>query len=189
LPILLAGQRTAAALVTVQDLDYRGVGFVTPILGVIGADILDRYVVTLDFAPCRLDLEPLGGARTPRGPALAVTMVGGVATVRAAASDGFRGVAGAFALDTASNGGVRVRGAADAPRQTPTGTLAALSLDGALRRDLPAVVAGDLPEGVAGALGVQVLAGYRLRLDPGAGRLWLTPARGHEKGPDVAAGP
>jgi hypothetical protein len=38
------------------------------------------------------------------------------------------------------------------------------------------VVAGDLPEGVVGALGVQVLAGYRLRLDPQALRLWLTPA-------------
>jgi hypothetical protein len=189
LPVLLAGQRTAAAPVTVQDLDYRSVGFLTPILGVIGADILDRYVVTLDFAPCRLDLEPLGSAGKPLGPALAVTVVGGLPTVRAAASDGVRGVAGAFALDTASNGGVRARGAADAPRQKPAGTLLALSLDGALRRDLPAVVAGELPDGVVGALGVQVLAGYRLRLDPGARRLWLTPAVGHEKGPDVSAGP
>lgn len=189
LPVLLAGQRTAAAPVTVQDLDYRSVGFFTPILGVIGADILDRYVVTLDFAPCRLDLEPLGSAVKPRGPALAVTVVGGVPTVQAAAADGVRGVAGAFAMDTASNGGVRARGAADAPRQKPAGTLAALSLDGALRRDLPVVVAGELPDGVVGALGVQVLAGYRLRLDPGSGRLWLTPAADHEKGPDVAAGP
>ncbi|MGR4865729.1 hypothetical protein [Caulobacter sp. LARHSG274] len=189
LPVLLAGQRTAPGPVTVQDLDYRNVGFFTPILGVIGADILGRYVVTLDFAPCRLDLELLGSAGRPRGRGLGVTVVGGVATVQAAASDGVGGVAGAFALDTASNGGVRARGPADAPRQKPAGTLPALSLDGVLRRDLPAVVAGELPDGVVGALGVQVLAGYRLRLDPAAGRLWLTPVAGHEKGPDVSAGP
>jgi hypothetical protein len=175
LPVRLAGQRTAAAPVAVQDLDYRGVGFFTPIAGVIGADILDRYVVTLDFAPCRLTLEPLTRRGEPPPGALAVAMVGGVPTVLAAASDGLRGVSGPFALDTASRGGVRARGAADAPRQKPAGTLRGLSLDGVLRQDVPAVVAGALPDGVVGAIGVEVLAAYRLRLDPGAGRLWLMP--------------
>jgi hypothetical protein len=175
LPVRLAGQRVDAAPITVQSLDYRAVGFSTPIIGVIGADILDRYAITLDFSPCRLRLErpgtPLGA---PNG-GLPVAMVGGVPTVVAAASDGLGGLEGPFALDTASAGGVRARGAADGPRQKPAGILRGLSLNGALRQDLPAVVAGDLPDGVVGALGVQVLAAYRLRLDPKALRLWLTP--------------
>jgi hypothetical protein len=176
LPVRLAGQRVEAAPIVVQNLDYRAVGFSTPIVGVIGADILDRYTLTLDFSPCRLRLERPGTRRRRRQPGgLPVRMVGGTPTILAAASNGLKGVSGPFALDTASAGGVRARGAADGPRQKPAGTLRGLSLDGTLRQDLPAVVAGDLPDGVVGALGVQVLAAYRLRLDPKALRLWLTP--------------
>jgi hypothetical protein len=201
LPVRVAGQMTDATLVTVVDLDYRSVGFSTPIAGVIGADVLDRYVLTLDFAPCRLSLEALGSnaggsnARAPgggrRGGVMTVTMVGGVPTVAGAASDGVGGVSGPFALDTASQGGVRARGPADAPRQKPAGILPALSLGGVVRQDVPAVVAGDLPPGVVGAIGVQVLAAYRLRLDPRALRLWLLPSEGpdKEKGPGVSAEP
>ena len=186
LPVRVAGQTVEAAPIAVQSLDYRAVGFSTPITGVIGADILDRYVVTLDFAPCRLTLERPEAATGGRTGALRVAMVGGVPTVVAAASDGRKGVSGPFALDTASGGGVRARGAADGPRQKPAGALRALSLDGVLRQDVPAVVAGDLPDGVVGALGVEVLSAYRLRLDPQALRLWLTPK---EKGPGVFAEP
>jgi hypothetical protein len=198
LPVRLAGRRVDAAPITVQSLDYRAVGFSTPIMGVIGADILDRYALTLDFSPCRLRLDRPGGPLRGRKGGLPVMLVGGVPTVLAAASDGLRGVQGPFALDTASAGGVRARGAADGPRQKPSGILGVLSLDGTLRRDLPAVRAGALPDGVVGAIGVQVLAGYRLRLDPGPRRLWLTPVpgsrragkeTGNEKGPGVTAEP
>lgn len=178
LPVRLAGQSLAAAPITVQNLDYRAVGFSTPIVGVIGADVLDRYTLTLDFSPCRLRLERPGGPRRAPAGGLPVAMVGGVPTILAAASNGLQRVSGPFALDTASAGGVRARGAADGPRQKPAGTLRGLSVDGALRQGLPAVVAGDLPDGVVGAIGVQVLAAYRLRLDPGALRLWLTPVAG-----------
>jgi hypothetical protein len=190
-PVRLAGQATGQTPVTVADLDYRSVGFSTPIAGVIGADVLDRYVLTLDFAPCRIRLEALGPSPGPSGGALPVTMVGGVPTVAGAASDGLRGVFGPFALDTASQGGVRARGAADAPRQKPAGVLPALSLDGVVRQDVPAVVAGDLPPGVVGAIGVQVLAAYHLKLDPRTLRLWLTPSgeAAKEKGPGVSAEP
>jgi len=176
LPVRLAGQTVEAAPIAVQSLDYRAVGFSTPIVGVIGADILDRYTLTLDFSPCRLRLDRPGEVSLDgRKGGLPVTMVGGTPTILAAASDGLTGVSGPFALDTASAGGVRARGAADGPRQKPAGTLSGLSLAGTLRQDLPAVVAGDLPDGVVGAIGVQVLAAYRLRLDPKALRLWLTP--------------
>ena len=175
LPVRVAGQASGETPVAVVDLDYRSVGFSTPIVGVIGADVLDHYVLTLDFAPCRVRLEALGPSPGPPGGALPVTMVGGVPTVAGAASDGLRGVSGPFALDTASQGGVRARGAADAPRQKPAGVLPALSLDGVVRQDVPAVVAGDLPPGVVGAIGVQVLAAYHLKLDPRALRLWLIP--------------
>lgn len=189
LPVRLAGQRVETAPILVTDLDYRSVGFVAPIAGVIGADILDRYVVVIDFAPCRLRLEPLGSKDTmPSGRPLPVTVVGGVPTVQATASDGFTSLSGAFALDTASNGGVRARGDADGPRQKPAGVLAGLSLDGRLRQRVPAVRAGDLPQGVTGAVGVAILSEYSLRLDAQAGRLWLTPTP-KEKGPGVSARP
>ncbi|WP_165184642.1 hypothetical protein [Caulobacter soli] len=175
LPVRVAGRKVDAAPIAVQNLDYRAVGFSTPIMGVIGADILGRYGLALDFSPCRLRLERPGRVRGGWKGGLPVTIVGGVPTVLAAASNGLHGISGPFALDTASAGGVRARGAADGPRQKPVGTLSGLSLNGALRQDLPAVVAGDLPAGVVGAIGVRVLAGYRLRLDPTALRLWLTP--------------
>jgi hypothetical protein len=175
LPVRLAGQDVGAAPIIVQNLDYRAVGFPTPIVGVIGADILDRYTLTLDFSPCRLRLERPAVRRRRQPGGLPVRMIGGTPTILAAASNGLKGVSGPFALDTASAGGVRTRGAADGPRQKPAGALRGLSLDGTLRQDLPAVVAGDLPDGVVGAIGVQVLAAYRLRLDPKALRLWLTP--------------
>lgn len=191
LPVRLAGQRVEATPIRVADLDYRGVGFIAPIAGVIGADILNRYQVVIDFAPCRLRLEPWGQTQHPGGPALPVTLVGGVATVQATASDGFTSLTGAFALDTASNGGVRARGDAEGPRQTPVGMLAGLSLDGRLRQRVVAVRAGDLPQGVAGALGVKLLSDYRLHLDVRAGRLWLMPVldAAKEKGPGVSARP
>jgi hypothetical protein len=198
LPVRLAGQTVEGAPVTVQSLDYRAVGFSTPIVGVIGADILNGFALTLDFSPCRLRLETPGTALKGRKGGLPVTMVGGVPTIPAAASDGLSGLAGPFALDTASNGGVRARGAANGPRQKPAGTLRGLSMDRTLRQNVPAVVAGALPDGVAGAIGVRVLAGYRLSLDPKALRLWLTPVAastkddeksGKEKGPGVTAEP
>lgn len=196
LPVRLAGQRVEAAPIKVTDLDYRGVGFIAPIAGVIGADILDRYVVVIDFAPCRLRLDPAGQTPRPTGPALPVTLVGGVPTVQATASNGFTSLTGAFALDTASHGGVRARGEAEAPRQTPVGVLAGLSLGGRLRQRVTAVRAGELPPGVSGALGVAILSDYRLHLDVRAGRLWLIPGREtpqdatpKEKGPGVSARP
>ncbi len=194
LPVVVAGQQASGTSVSIEDLDYRGVGFLTPIIGVIGADILDRYIVTLDFAPCRLRLEPLGSMPSHDRGAIRVVMVGGVPTIPAAASDGLTAVSGPFALDTASGGGVRARGAVDGPRQKPAGTLRGLSLNGTLRQNLPAVVAGGLPDGVVGAFGVEVLSAYHLRLDPQALRLWLTPVlppqeTGKEKGPGVTAEP
>jgi hypothetical protein len=175
LPVRVAGQVLPALPVAVTDLDYRGVGFVAPIAGVIGADVLARYTVIIDFTPCRLRLEPADGLSRPQGRALRVEMVAGVPTVRASASDGFSSVQGPFAIDTASGGALRARGPADGPRQKPAGTVAALAFDGRLYPRARAVQAGDLPPGVVGALGVEVLARGRLRLDPVAHALWLTP--------------
>jgi hypothetical protein len=175
LPVRVAGERVEAVPIAVRDLDYRSAGFIAPIIGVIGADILDRYVVVIDFMPCRLRLEPrtMTASRAPG--ALPVTMIGGIPTVQATASDGFRSLTGAFALDTASNGAVRVRGAPEGARQTPTGRLAGLTLNGRLYQRGKAVQAGDLPAGVTGAVGVKVLSAYQLRLDTASGHLWLTP--------------
>jgi hypothetical protein len=195
LPVRLAGQRRGRA-------DRR------PEPGLSRRRLLDadhrgdrrRHPGPLCGDPGLLAVPPAPGAprnnEAGQDGGLPVTMVGGVPTIIAAASDGLKGASGPFALDTASGGGVRARGAPDGPRQKPAGTLRGLSLNGTLRQDLPAVMAGDLPDGVVGALGVQVLAAYRLRLDPKALRLWLTPGsrptgrkRAKKKGPAFPAEP
>lgn len=190
LPVLLAGKRLAPLAVRVVDLDIRGLGFRTPIAGVIGADVLGRYAVSLDFAPCRLRLERTGGRRKAGGWTLSTRDIGGLPTIHATATDGAHAVTGDFAIDTASRAGVRAAAAStdtDPPRRDEApGLLRALSVDGRLFEHPSAVVTGELPPGVVGAIGTDILAHFRLRLDPIAGRLWLTPK---EKGPGVAARP
>lgn len=67
--------------VTVADLDGRAPGFPTPIAGVIGADVLGRFVVDLDFTPCRIRLAARGRRLAVRGGrTLPLAMVGGVPT-------------------------------------------------------------------------------------------------------------
>jgi hypothetical protein len=104
--------------------------------------------------------------------------VGGVLAVKAAISDGVAGRSGWFAVDT---GGESTR-IADArlSRVPAEGTdppvrLRALSLGGELVEQAPAGVMADPPPGLAGSIGMAVWSRYRLRLDPGHGRLELAP--------------
>ena len=84
-PLVLAGHRLAAVRMTVADLDTLPQTD-TSIAGIIGADVLSRYPVTIVFAPCALTW----GRKPTRRVAvrLPVTIQGGVPTVRAEVSDG-----------------------------------------------------------------------------------------------------
>lgn len=181
----LAGQTLEGVEVTVADLDERAPGFVTPIAGVIGADLLRRFVVDLEFAPCRLRLSP-GSARPPgRGARpLRVVEVAGVPVVEAGISDDRRARQGLFAIDFSARASVRLTaavfrperdGAATAPRNEAPGRLRALSFRGELYEQTSAALAPDLDPQLAGALGTDLWSRWRLRLDIASGRLWLSP--------------
>lgn len=182
-PGRLAGERLAPVEVAVVDLDDRAPGFVTPIAGVIGADVLGRYVVDLQFTPCRLRLH--GQApRVAAGRTWPVRMIGGVPAIAAAVSDDQRARPGRFAIGWSSRAAVRLKDArlspamADddaAPRNVAPGRLRALSVGGFLYEEPTAAVAEDLDPALAGALGTDFWSRWRLRLDIAGRRLILSP--------------
>lgn len=182
----VAGLKAAAVAVKVADLDGRGAGFVTPIAGVIGMDVLAGHSVEIDFADCRLRIDQPWRAR--RQVVFPVELVEGLPTIPAAVSDGPRALRGAFAIDTASlamarlsTRGAVVTGKLDAgkvdmgARHKAPARLRALSIGGVLAENVPAGLADDLPEGVAGALGTGLWARHRLRLDAEARTLSVAP--------------
>ncbi|MET3666834.1 hypothetical protein [Caulobacter sp. 1776] len=181
LPVEVAGLKAPAVSVKVADLDARGAGFVTPIAGVIGMDVLGGHDVEIDFTACRVRIDRPWRAR--RQVVLPVVMVDGLPTIEAAVSDGPTARRGAFAIDTASQAMARLstRGAtatgkldASARHKAPA-RLRALSIGGVLAENVPATLADDLPEGVAGTLGAGFWARHRLRLAADARTLTVAP--------------
>ena len=181
----LAGQTLEGVEVTVADLDDRAPGFVTPIAGVFGADLLRRIVLDLEFTPCRLRLTT-GPARRPDRGARPVRVIemAGVPVVEAGISDDRRARQGLFAIDFSARASVRLtaaafrpdrEGAATAPRNQAPGRLRALSFRGELHEQTSAALAPDLDPALAGALGTDLWSRWRLRLDIASGRLWLSP--------------
>lgn len=179
--VQVAGIKAGAVSVKIADLDARGAGFVTPIAGVIGMDVLAGHSVEIDFAHCRLSLDRPWRAR--RQVIFPVQVIEGLPTVAAAVSDGPRAFSGAFAIDTASLAMARlstrdamVVGKLDpAARHKAPARLRALSIGGVLAENVPASLAEDLPEGVAGTLGTGLWARHRLRLDAEARTLSVAP--------------
>lgn len=180
----LAGETLTPVDVTVADLDGRAPGFPTPIAGVIGADVLARYVVDINFAPCRVRLSLRDGPRRRGSRVLTLTRVNGVPTVLAAVSDDRRARRGAFALDFSARAAVRLTAAGftpagskaeRAPRGAAPARLRALSFDGALYEEASAALAADLDPALAGAFGTDLWSRWRVRLDIAHGRLVLSP--------------
>ena len=180
-PVRVAGLKAPAVSVKVADLDARGAGFVTPIAGVIGMDVLAGHSVEIDFARCQLRIDRPWRVR--RQVVLPVAVIGGLPTVTAGVSDGPRAFYGAFAIDTASQAMTRLstRDAGATGKLDPTARhkaparLRALSIGGVLAENAPATLADDLPEGVNGALGTGLWARHRLRLDAQARTLSVAP--------------
>jgi hypothetical protein len=115
--------------------------------------------------------------------------------VQAAAADGPRALAGAFAPATGADTAVRLSdavarspGAAKPKELYPYGVLRprlrGFSFAGRLWENLPAGLVPAEDPGLAGQIGAPLLARYRLRFDFPAGKLFLAPAvTAHEKGP------
>ncbi len=181
LSVEVAGLKTPAVTVTVADLDARGAGFVTPIAGVIGMDVLAGHSVEIDFAACAVRIDQPW--RPAREAVLPVKVIDGLPTVTASVSDGPHVLRGAFAIDTASRAMVRLssRDASATGKLDPQARhkaparLRALSLGGVLAENAPATLAEDLPEGVAGTLGADLWAHHRLHLDADATTLSVAP--------------
>jgi len=184
--VSIAGLTLADRPFAVVDLDARTHAFPTPIAGVIGADLLSAYVVDVSFAPCKVAIHPLGKApRFAAGIALPLKRQDGVATARAAVSDGPRALAGDFVVATGSDTPVRVAqdlasvpGALKPEDLLPYGDrrarLRAASFAGTLFENLD----GGLTAGTqgAGVLGAPLLDRWRLRFDFPGRRLLLAPA-------------
>jgi hypothetical protein len=184
--LALAGEETPATF-AVADLDARGWGFPTNIAGVIGEDVLSRYVVELRFSPCRLALWRGPVPRLRRAEALPLRRSGGVPTVAAILTDGRTTIRGRFAIDTGSAGvGVSDQvaflrrappGVDAASRIRPPARLAGLGMGDAAWSDLPAALQAQTPAGLTGGLGDALWARYgEVRIDPRRRRLELVRA-------------
>jgi hypothetical protein len=179
----VAGE-TENVTLQVASLDARTLGLPSTVVGLIGADVLARYVVDIRFSPCRVRLwrwraPPLRAIAT-----LPLTMVDGVPTVPATISDGRTALAGPFAVDTGTaavrlSGDVAAlartpaKGADPASRLDPPGRLDALGLAGSVQRRLPAALADDLPPTLTGSIGTAAWSRYEVRVDVRRGRLQL----------------
>jgi hypothetical protein len=183
--VQLGGVRTAALPLAVADLDLRTWNLPTPVAGVIGSDALRGYVVDVSFAPCRLRLTAPGGAPRFRGKSLSLGWDLGRPTAPAAVSDDVRELRGSFVIATGANAPVRladdlvmVDGAAKPDELYPQGVWLARLPQARFGRAVGRDVAAGLmkPDGeVAGVLGGEVLAHFRLRFDFPANRLVVAP--------------
>lgn len=187
--VALAGVRTAALPLVVQDIDVRTGLLPTPIAGIIGADALKPYVLDLRLGPCRVALNLPGRAPAfPRGPVLPLAWIAGVPTTGAAASDGPKALTGAFALATGSDTAVRLAdayaaapGAAKPQELYPYGVLRpelrALSFASRIAESVPAGLIKSPDPEIVGEIGAPLLSDWRLRFDFPADRLRLAPYR------------
>jgi hypothetical protein len=173
----------------VVALDDRTRDFSTPITGVLGSDVLQGLVVEVRADPCRVTLYRRKPPRSFWAPiSMGVVMRDGVPYVRADVSDGTRGAAGLFRVDTGAEAAVRFNtrvaaiepddGGMSAP-PAPEGrraNLRALSIDGVLFENIPAELDKEIAGPVIGAIGEPIWSRFAMRLDYRRRRLELTPA-------------
>jgi hypothetical protein len=186
--LAIAGQTVPDFTMGIADLDARTRRFDTVINGVLGADLMRRFILGIDPAPCRLRLGHGRPHPLPGGVRLRLGDGGdGVPRVAAAITDGRRLRVDDLAIDTADWAGRLgdARPAAspppgDAARPAPTARLRALELAGRLFEqvpvDTPATGTGATAPGPSGeAIGMAVWSRLRLRLDIQDGWLDVAP--------------
>ena len=162
-PLTVAGERLAAFDMDIVDLDERTRVFDTTINGVIGADLLRRYVVDIEFAPCRIRLSHRAPKRRTGAARLATRDIDGVPTIRAVISDGQQSRAGDFAIDT-GRAASQITGAtlsrSPKPGADPPTRLRALVVGGRLFEQIPAELSTTRD-----AIGMAVWTQGRVRLN------------------------
>jgi hypothetical protein len=177
--LMVAGRRLAGVTLPIADLDARTARFATTINGVIGADLLGRFIVEIDPSPCRLRLLGRRPGPWPGSVRLPLRQAGGRPVVPARITDGAKARDGLFALGTA-DWETRLAGARLARPQAAEGAapvrLRALEVGGRLFEQVPAAVQPDGGDEARGAIGMAVLSHWRLRLDMARGWLELSPA-------------
>lgn len=190
--------------VTVAELPALATGSARPVDMLVGRDVTGGHALDIDYAHHRFRLLPSGrlpfvGLQAPLGisaarrvyetaasvdgkrlaPMIVDTGDGSAVTLSAASAK----VAGITALPTTTTVSFGLAGATVSTLAIlPTMTLGALTLRNVETRVEPA---GGFSEtiGVAGRIGSGLLQKYRVLLDPGAGRMVLSP------GPDADAPP
>jgi hypothetical protein len=184
--VRLAGLTLRNRPVQVLAIDLRTGALPTPISGVIGADVLRGFVLDVDFKPCRVTLARAAHKGFGAHISLPMDWLADRPVVRAAVADGPHAFIGAFTPGTGADTAIRlsdaVAAAPGAPKPKelyPFGVafprLRALSFAGRLTENLPAGLMKAEDPALAGQIGTQLLARYRLRFDFPAGKLMLAP--------------
>ena len=171
-PLVFAGRRIEAVRMRVADLDALPPAD-TNIAGVIGADVLLRWPLRIDFAPCRVTWGPSPPIR--RALRLPVTVTAGVPAIQATVSDG---VTARQAAMTASTGRTETLVTGAVLTRTPGAgssapvRLRAVVVGGRLLEQVP----GGVATSATGAIGTGVWRGWAaIRLDVKGGWLELAP--------------
>lgn len=176
----IAGRRLAGVTLAIVDLDARTAKFDTTINGVVGADLLRRFLVEIDPSPCRLRLLRRRPARWAGSVRLAIRETDGRPLVPASVTDGLKVRSGLFALGTA-DWATRVPGRLSRPQTTDAPApvrLRALEIAGRLFEQVPAATQPHAIDEARGAIGMAVWSRWRLRLDMRDSWLELAPAEG-----------
>jgi len=174
-----AGQRWASLRVSVAPLDARTYDQPTPITGVLGADVLAKWVLEVSPEPCRLRLTRRSAWRGRTLAMLPVERRDGVPYVTGGVSDGERSRRGLMRVATGADLAVRlgpdaarVEGAPPAA-EAPTAPLRAISLGGLLVENPTGAIADAASPGVLGEIGEPIWSRYGFSLDLGRGQLVL----------------
>ena len=174
-----AGRRWPTLRLSVAPLDARTFAMPTPITGVLGADLLDGWVLEVTPDPCRLRLSRRPAWRGRALAALPIERRDGVPYVMAGVSDGEHARRGPMRVATGADLAVRlgpdtarVEGATAAAK-SPTAPLRAISLGGLLVENPTGAIADAASPGVLGEIGEPVWSRQGFSLDLGRGRLVL----------------
>ncbi len=177
--LVVAGRKLAGVTLPIVDLDARTARFDTAINGVIGADLLRRFIVEIVPSPCRLRLLRRGPVAWPGSVRLAIREVGGRPLAPARIADRAQARSGLFAMDTAdwvtlvAGAGLSRPQTGDAPGPV---RLRGVEIAGRLFEQVPAAVQPPGNDGAAGAIGMAIWSRWRVRLDIRHGWLELAPA-------------
>jgi hypothetical protein len=175
----IAGRRLAGVTLAIVDLDARTAKFDTTINGVIGADLLRRFVVEIDPSPCRLRLLRRRSGAWPGSVRLAIREIGGRPLTLARVTDGLKVRSGLFAIDTADwatiVAGARLSRPQPADPPAPV-RLRGVEVAGRLFEQVPAALRPPAGDETPDAIGMAIWSRWRLRLDLRHGWLELAPA-------------